>query len=44
MSNIGYGPAVMVPTKGLHSPEQAYVEYQGKAEGDKEGRCRLPSD
>ena len=36
MTNIGYGPEVMVPTKGLHTPEQAYVEYQGKSEGDKD--------
>ena len=37
MSNIGFGPDVMVPAKGLHTPEQGYVEYTGKVEGlDKE--------
>lgn len=27
MTNVGFGPDVMVPAKGLHTPEQAYVEY-----------------
>jgi Ser-tRNA(Ala) deacylase AlaX len=29
MTNVGFGPDVMVPAKGLHTPEQAYVEYTG---------------
>lgn len=33
MTNVGFGPGVLVPAKGLHTPEQAYVEYTGKAEG-----------
>ena len=33
MTNIGFGPDVMVPAKGLHQPDQAYVEYTGKVEG-----------
>lgn len=37
MTNIGFGPRTMVPAKGMHAPEQAYVEYTGKVEGlDKE--------
>ena len=33
MTNIGFGPNVMVPAKGLHQPDQAYVEYTGKVDG-----------
>ena len=35
MTNIGYGPDVMVPAKGLHAPDQAYVEYNPPARGAK---------
>ena len=33
MTNVGYGPDVLAPAKGLHGPDAAYVEYQGKVEG-----------
>ena len=33
MTNVGYGPNVLAPAKGLHGPDAAYVEYQGKVEG-----------
>ena len=30
MLRIGIGPEVLMPTKGVHEPTRAYVEYQGK--------------
>lgn len=30
MIRIGLGPEVLTPTKGMHEPTQAYVEYKGK--------------
>lgn len=30
MIRIGLGPEVLMPTKGVHEPTRAYVEYQGK--------------
>ncbi|KAA8490433.1 Alanyl-tRNA editing protein AlaX-M [Porphyridium purpureum] len=30
MSNIGLGPGLLVPTKGSHTKELAFVEYSGK--------------
>lgn len=45
MTNVGFGPDVMVPAKGLHTPEQAYVEYTGTASGSKgKGAATLDKD
>lgn len=33
MGNVGYPSNILRPAKGLHSVEQAYVEYDGKVEG-----------
>jgi hypothetical protein len=30
MSRCGYPPAALAPTKGSHTPSEAYVEYAGK--------------
>lgn len=45
MANVGYPSSVLAPAKGLHQPDQAYVEYDGKVEGlDKDILIRSLND
>ena len=34
MARCGYPPSVLAPTKGVHTPSEAYVEYAGKVPPD----------
>jgi Ser-tRNA(Ala) deacylase AlaX len=45
MANVGYPSSILAPAKGMHAPDQAYVEYAGKVEGlDKESLIRALDD
>ena len=45
MANVGYPSSVLTPAKGMHAPDQAYVEYNGKVEGlDKDALIRALDD
>lgn len=45
MANVGYPSSILAPAKGMHAPDQAYVEYDGKVEGlDKESLIRALDD